>query len=298
MSDSVKSVTVGGLEYRYHVAGNIIKVGPNWKAFFKGDTKKHAEQMWADLEAKANTGTALATITTPALTAIAAQLNEDFQQYDMAERDAAFRGLRIGLRLIQAKGLIPHGQFEAWRDATVTQARKAQCARFMRLATRALADGKLSDGTVKALCDGGSVREEKQAQQQLLDFIGGRSQAELFADYNIMLRDPKKTGGANALNQWLEQHHPKLVGTSVGRLPEKIQAEWHAWCEARNREKYGDSTKAECRAKQWWEHFLSEMHMERTADRRFERVDRAYLKQISAALLDLKRTIDEQLSKG
>jgi hypothetical protein len=55
-----------------------------------------------------------------------------------------------------------------------------------------------------------------------------RTLRQLYFELGIE-KEPKRKGGDNALQAWLKAHHPKLVGTRLAGLPEKIAAEWEAW---------------------------------------------------------------------
>jgi hypothetical protein len=233
-----------------------------------------------------------------ALNALADSIREDFSQADLADRDLSFRNIRIGVRLIQAKSLIPHGGFDAWRKKEFTEARERKCRYSMSLAQSWIEQQQVGSGDLRVLLEGGEKKAESKVEQLLLEFIGGRTQAELLSDLGIRMSDKKKTGGANMLNQWLRAYYPKYEGTSIGRLPEKIQAEWSAYCDQRNREKYGDTSKAEYNARRWWDDILAELHQERTTAKRYQAVDLATLRRISGLLLDLKRTIDDTIAKG
>lgn len=175
----------------------------------------------------------------------AAQLGQrllaEFAQYDLAERDVNLRGIRIGLICLRAKAALPHGQFMAWKSAFVTSARERQTQNFTLLARLFLADKRVTPEQVQSLCTSdaaGAAGKPTEEQQLLLDFIGGRTQAELFEAHGITApRKPARAiGGDNTLRTWLLKHHPHLADkNSVRDLPRAIRAEYDAYMDELDR---------------------------------------------------------------
>lgn len=179
----------------------------------------------------------------PFAAALGRRLQEELQQYDLAERDVNLRGIRIGLICLQAKAALPHGQFEAWKEMHITQARERQVRRLTELAKAFLANKQVTADQVKYLCiqdAAGSGGKPTAEQQLMLDFIGGATQAELFARHGITAeRKPARPlGGDNALRTWLLKHHPELAEKNSAReLPVKVRKAYDAYMDELDRAK-------------------------------------------------------------
>lgn len=232
---------------------------------------------------------------------MARQLSEQYQRavgglWEVVKFGAMMVHLRDAL---SARGQSGKG-VAAWVEEHCPEISRPTAYRFM-----AIAEGLRQEVKLGAKVDLLNLltADHKDLEPKLLrkrteiqDMLEGRSQRQLL----LMFAEPKSggKGGANQLNQWLRENHPGLEGTSFGRLPEKVQAEWSTFCAQRNREKYGDASKAEYNARRWWDEILAELHQERTTAKRYQAVDLATLRRISGLLLDLKRTIDDTIAKG
>jgi hypothetical protein len=162
------------------------------------------------------------------------RLREELEQYDLAERDANLRGIRIGLICLQAKAALPHGTYEAWVAQHVGQVRIRQVQNLTALSKQFLAAKKLSAEQVQQICTSdaaGGQGQPTEEQQLLLDFIGGRTQAEMFDAHGISVRKPgRPIGGDNAMRTWLLKHHPEYGHCNSARhLPKAIRAEYDAY---------------------------------------------------------------------
>lgn len=127
----------------------------------------------------------------PDLTALSKKIGEDFEQWKMARRDAAYRGIRIGILLGHAKAQLPHGEFLPWlsKNHGDMTARNAQL--FMRDASLAVQD-KTLQGLETLLLGDGSKKDMAKADAALLKFIDGRTQAELRADLSGKKQDQRR----------------------------------------------------------------------------------------------------------
>ena len=114
-----------------------------------------------------------------------AHIGTEFGAYYQMEREAAMRAVKMGLMLKSAKETLFHGEFMPWCEQNIP-IKDRQINKFMKLAEFFLQNAKLPAQDVLLLTDGeqGSA-EQKNAQQLLLDFVGDRSQAELFAHYGV-----------------------------------------------------------------------------------------------------------------
>lgn len=113
-------------------------------------------------------------------------IRTEYDAYLKIERDAAMRAVRIGVLLLTTKQTLQHGEFMEWALAN-TQIKDRQANRFMKLAEYFLQHAKLPAQDVLLLMDGeeGTSKEQQTTQQLLLDFVGEKSQAELFAFYGV-----------------------------------------------------------------------------------------------------------------
>ncbi len=154
------------------------------------------------------------------------RLREEVQQLVMAERDAAFRGLRVGIMLEFFKQQVPHGFFMAWAKATIPELGVRQRNYCMAVARRYVEQQKLAEPQVKALS---APKLEQKHEQLLLDFIGGRSQAELMDDLGVKLSGPKRTGGDNMFQKWLRENYPAHAGKNLREIPKDVKAAWEQY---------------------------------------------------------------------
>ena len=189
---------------------------------------------------------------------------------------------------------------EGWLKDNCPEISRPTAYRFMAIAEGLREEVKLG---VKVDLLNLLTADHKDLEPKLLkkrsdiqDLLEGRSQRQLL----LMFAEPKSggEGGANLLNKWLRENHPALEGTRQVKLPPEVKKEWEQFLRDRDHEKYGAEGKAVHQATQWWNEILTELHLERTTDKRFLRVDLHTLKRISASLLDLKRTIDDTIAKG
>ena len=177
------------------------------------------------------------------LQTIANQLKTEFEFYEKLEKDAAFRALRIGLLLLRVKDGLKHGEFEPWMNQNISEISRRHCFRFMKFARVFIEKKKLGQNEAYLICDAQPEFKHQisgkpgKMQQLVFDFIGDKSQAELFDEYGIKSRAPKTPGGANHLNRWLRENGlEKLIGTTVDKLPSDVRAVWSKYCDEQHQQ--------------------------------------------------------------
>lgn len=111
----------------------------------------------------------------------AKKIGDEFEQFQMANRDAAYRGIRIGILLLDAKAKLAHGEFMPWLEKNCAGITQRSANLFMRDASVAIESKKLR-GLETLLLGGGTKADLAKADKLLLEFIDGRTQAELRED--------------------------------------------------------------------------------------------------------------------
>lgn len=129
------------------------------------------------------------------LSGYAEQLKHDLAAYGQVERNAAFLAIRVGMVLNRVKLSLPHGQLWKWVEGNVGNYVERHLRRFMTLAEKFIAEHNLKPAQLSAISEA-DAQKASPATQLVMDFIGGRSQAELFAEYGIAVKDKKPMGGA------------------------------------------------------------------------------------------------------
>lgn len=270
---SVESITIKGLEYRYFADDLKLMVhtkNGGWKLHRKFTSGLEAERAIEGMKSNAGlhpTSETLPAHTTPPTAvapadADAAALRLDFEQAEMAERDACLRYVRIGLRCLRKKDSLPHGQFLNWLAGAINQVRQRKAQRYMQIAQAFIEEKKLAGEHVAALCGDAATPAAQEAEQLLLKFIDGRPMTQLLSD----LARPK-LGGARP---------------GAGRKP--------------NTNEYLREA-----AEAHWRGLLNQLHLDTTSgkpNRQYARLGLPLLKQISAQLRDTKRVIDTLIAKG
>lgn len=108
----------------------------------------------------------------------------EYGAYYQMERDAALRAVKMGLMLKRAKELLPHSEFMPWCEKNIP-IKDRQINRFMKLSEYFLKNARLPENEVLLLTNGTASKEASKAEQLLLDFVGDKSQSELFAQYGV-----------------------------------------------------------------------------------------------------------------
>lgn len=124
------------------------------------------------------------------LAQIAGQLKEEFDQYGMLEREARWRGLRIGLLCLKARPQLKHGEFLPWLDANCGH-RRSHAYQCMELAGTCLRATKLDLDAIfaasapKQLAEAKTAKVVPPATQKLFDFMGEDGLVDLFKKYHV-----------------------------------------------------------------------------------------------------------------
>jgi hypothetical protein len=116
-------------------------------------------------------------------------------------REEAFRGLLVGMRLLQIKESIGHGNFMPWVKANVTTMGQRWVNYLMRLALFFFAKNRVTKSEFLALPGDqlnldlkGKEGAQRQMVEKAVKFVGDLSLTELLDKHGI--KDTKKLGGA------------------------------------------------------------------------------------------------------
>ena len=241
------------------------------------------------------------------LQSIAVQLQAEIEIFRKLEHEAAFRAVRIGLLLLRAQDTLKRGEFEPWLENNIQDFSRSYAYRFMKLAGTFLAQKQIEPKKAFLVCEALPDRDQPRTGkagrlvQQVFDFIQGKSLNDLFDEYGIKKR-AKPTGGANMLTAWLRRTYPSrpgLVGRKINDLPPDVIEAWEKFL--RERDSAGlpaGMTPQHFAANTWWTHMLGEIHSELQQRRQFLHLNLEELKAISASLMDARRVIDDQISRG
>ena len=122
------------------------------------------------------------------------------------------------MRLEFAKTQLPHGQLQKWIDEHIGFS-KMHAYRCRKLAQVFIAAQQIQQGEVFALVDPANSQKElaKKLEQMAFDFIADKSQAELFAEYGIQVRERKQLGGKRDTDK-----EPKLSLADKKRLATEL----------------------------------------------------------------------------
>lgn len=216
-----------------------------------------------------------------------------WQEYQQVEHRAVRIAVVLGLML------------EAWREGTDTRTMIAAAEaagmgrrpmfRFIELARAVREQMQLAGGDAQALLAG-----EPKAEQMLMEFIGDRTQQELYAELGIKGGSASRDRGGNmALLAWLRDHHPHLAkpGVTLRDLPAAVRAEWERHIEAEAAKVDGAARRAEV-AEEFWTRLCHELHEDIGHHRLYALLPPAQLKLVSTRLLDARRAIEDCIRKG
>lgn len=160
---------------------------------------------------------------------VADQINTEFAIYKELEKDATKSMLKIGLMLEYAKETLPHGQLMKWAEKHLTITYR-HANHFRKLAQYFIKANKLKDGEAFALVDPANSQAAlaDKLQQMAFEFMGDKTQAELFAEYGIQVREPKKLGGdhggGQARSELTAADRQAAANVSVGELCTDLQS--------------------------------------------------------------------------
>jgi hypothetical protein len=122
------------------------------------------------------------------------------------EKEATMIMLEVGLMLEAVKEQLPHGQLQKWIAENLTISYR-HAKRFRELATEFIKANSLKNDECLLLCDPANSQEAlgEKLRQMAFDFLGDKTQAELFEQYKIKYQEPKK----------LTYHPPKGGGDEL-----------------------------------------------------------------------------------
>ena len=145
------------------------------------------------------------------------QIRVEWDAYTHSKRESTRREIRLGLLLIIAQARIEHGNFVPWLEAN-SPVKLRQSYRFIKVAKLFIARAQLPAENVLLLSDGqgGTAKQQQHLQQLLLDFVGDRSQAELFAEYGVVNKGKAPALHQSAGNQTL--HHQNRFNDAICEL--------------------------------------------------------------------------------
>lgn len=123
-------------------------------------------------------------------------LRDELTAFDGLDKEARWRGLRIGMLLNTAKQLCPHGTFEDWRREKFVALGDRHARRLQKYAVLVVRELKLPDPKVKLLCEPAASEgtEAKPIIRKITDYFGDRTLSDIFDDLNI--KERPKLGGA------------------------------------------------------------------------------------------------------
>jgi hypothetical protein len=232
------------------------------------------------------------------------QMIADFDEYEKHERNAMFYALKIGALMLSAKEICRHGEFMTWLAENVTEVRQRQAYRFMALAKVFIEQQKLEKkdllllSAVKGKLEVETEGKTKKLVQQVFDFLGEKSQAELFAEYGIQVREKKPLGGANHLHQFLREHypdHPEYLKMSMRQLPKEVEKAWRKHiCETalKPTEQFNRITYQAV-----WRNLVRGLRENGLEKKSYSYLTRQELEEVHGALIDVKKEIQEALKK-
>ena len=120
----------------------------------------------------------------------AAHINEKYVRFETVEKEATMLMLEIGVMLEAVKEQLPHGQLMKWvKDNVAISYRHA--TRFRELAQVFIKATNLKNGECLLLCDPANSKEAlgEKLRQMAFDFLGDKTQAELFEQYKIKYQE-------------------------------------------------------------------------------------------------------------
>lgn len=124
----------------------------------------------------------------------AKQLRNQLERVRAADLDAANRAVSIGLILCRAKALLPKGEFGDWLKSLLGEGYSERHARrCMRLGEWVLKQKPEFEALLMA-SEAGDEHAQDVLDLQILEFVAGRTQTELFVAAGVLRHSP--AGGA------------------------------------------------------------------------------------------------------
>jgi hypothetical protein len=130
------------------------------------------------------------TDTMSVLLTVATQINEKVERFQVVEKEATMIMLEVGLALAYVKENLPHGQLQKWMTANLTISHR-HARRFSELAQVFIRANSLKPDEAFLLCDPANSKEAlgDKLRQMAFDFLGDKTQAELFEQYKIKYQE-------------------------------------------------------------------------------------------------------------
>ena len=168
-----------------------------WKWIFENrDQTKRIEKRGCELVIVDSESTSVAVVkkgkldTMSNLQPFAAHINEKYVQFETVEKEATMLMLEIGVMLEAVKEQLPHGQLMKWVKDNVTISYR-HATRFRELAQVFIKATNLNNDECLLLCDPENSKEAlgEKLRQMAFDFLGDKTQAELFEQYKIKYQE-------------------------------------------------------------------------------------------------------------
>ena len=232
------------------------------------------------------------------LQSLAKQIDTDFDEYEKHERAAMIFALRIGVAMVLAKEICEHGEYLKWVHKSVLTIRLTHAYRFRSLAEAFIENQKLERKQMLMLTEAQSDKQDKlRAEQLMFDFIGGRSQAELFKDYGILVRDPKPKGGNNYLTKFLRENYPEHAGKELKELPKEIQIAWKKYLASQEPSPEMALEIEREGSKAAWSIAMGKLCEEALDKKSYIHLSREEMEQYYGLILDVKNELGKALKK-
>ncbi len=193
--------------------------------------------------------------------------------------------------MIRARQLIGHGQYGHWLSKNLKEVRWRQAYRFRALAEAWIERQQLQPCEALLLAEPETPpAERRRVEQMLFDFVGGRSQAELFRDCGIVVREPKPRGGANHMHAFLREafpDHPEYLTMAAAQLPQEVRDAWNAHV----REAIKNDDTPQFLAGLAWQDLAQKLRYEGLEKKSWGLLPRRQMEEVYGLLIDLKRAM-------
>jgi hypothetical protein len=311
--DSVTSVIVSGIEYRYFPAARKIAHDPEkrgaWRTWKKFLSREEADAAWQDLTVQSETAAdKLLVRSARDDRALAKQLSEQYQcavggLWEVVKFGAMMLHLRDAI--LSTRGQVRTGGaaskdtgIDGWLKQHCPEIKHATAYRFMAVAAAVREEINLGGKAdlLQLLESNPGALEPKllKKYQAVQHLIEGSSQRQLLLQFGDAHKPPPDTGGANWLQKFLREHFPDEVGKRAKDLSPKAAAAWKAHLDEIDKKR---PTKEEL-ADEYWEDIENMIHNDLSVHKRYTYLSLARLQVLSKNLLDAKRTVDALIAKG
>ncbi len=232
-ADSIRTYT-NGIGWCAVCIGGKEELDAYWANLNGNDLNRQGDKV-AKIEADLGTVTVRnsKSDTMSLLLPVAEQINAEYAVFENLEKQATMSMLKIGLMMEHVKSELAHGQFKKWAEGNLNiQYRHAH--RFHKLAQVFISAQKIEQGEMLALVNPDNSQQElgERLRQMAFEFLGDKTQAELFEEHGIMSKAKKE--------RTLPQKDPNLkVELEPGESAKHLAAKG-IWVEiSRELERYG-----------------------------------------------------------